>query len=186
MPAARITGGTLAGRVVRAPGRGRIGFRPTSARLREALFGVIGARIEEARFLDLYAGAGLVGLDALSRGAAEAVFIESSNALAGSIREHVKLFGLDSVARVVQCRLPKCLEQAGGPFSIIFLDPPYDDATASRTLEAVAQVATAEALVVYEHSSRYNPPERPAGLHIVERRVYGDSAIGLYEITESA
>jgi 16S rRNA (guanine966-N2)-methyltransferase len=154
--------------------------------LREALFSILGTRVDGARFLDLYAGAGLVGFEAVSRGAAHAVVVETSRARSASIREHAREFGIESNLTVEQGRLPAALDRLPGRFDIAFMDPPYGDETALRSLEAVAGVLCKGGLVVYEHASRYNPPERPAGLRLVDRRVYGDSAIGLYELTESA
>jgi 16S rRNA (guanine966-N2)-methyltransferase len=186
LAAARITGGTLRGRSVRVPGKGEEGFRPSAGRLREALFNILGTRVRGARFLDLYAGAGIVGFEAVSRGAVHVTFVEASRALAAAIRQRAVEFGVSERVAVEQGRLPGVLHRIGGLFDIAFLDPPYGDESASRTLEDVSAHLAEGGLVVYEHGSRYNPPERPAGLRLVDRRMYGDGAIGLYERTESA
>lgn len=182
----RITGGALAGRTVRVAGAHSPGFRPSAARLREALFNILGSRIVGARVADLYAGTGLVGIEAISRGAAFVVFVEASRTLARALRESLEALGIESANRVIAGRLPRALERLEGVFDIVFLDPPYDDPAATETLAAVSSKLAAGGLVVYEHSSRYNPPERPGGLQLVERRVYGDSAVGLYSASESA
>jgi 16S rRNA (guanine966-N2)-methyltransferase len=182
----RITGGELRGRVVRAPAGAGPGFRPTAARVREALFSILGVRVREARFADLYAGTGIVGLEALSRGAREVVFVEEQRALSRSIVEHCAQLGLREVTTVITGRLPSALRRLAGAFDVVFMDPPYGDSLAEETLAATRGHVAEGALVVYEHSSRYNPPERPAGLRLVDRRVYGDSALGLYQTSEGA
>jgi 16S rRNA (guanine966-N2)-methyltransferase len=154
--------------------------------VREALFSIIGARIRGVRFADLYAGTGIVGLEALSRGAREVVFVEEQRALARSITEHCALLGVGDVTKVITGRLPAALRRLQGAFEVVFMDPPYADSQGDETLAAIHSHVAEGALVVYEHSSRYNPPERPAGLRLVDRRVYGDSALGLYQTSEGA
>ncbi len=155
-------------------------LRPTAGLVREAIFNILGDRVDEAAVLDVFAGTGALGIEALSRGAARASFVEGDPACCQAILQTLARAGFASRATVIRGRLPGALKGVEGPFEIILLDPPYNSDVAEETLAAVAGLLAAGGLVVYEHGSRYNPPERPAGLVLQERRVYGDSAVALY------
>ncbi len=178
----RVTGGSLRGFQLAEPGGDRL--RPTSARVREAIFNVLAARIEDAAVLDLFAGTGALGIEALSRGAARAVFVENHRSSARSIVQSLARAGMSERGSVVRGALPGALDAAESPFDLIFLDPPYDSEQASPTLSAAAPLLAAGGLVVYEHRSRYNPPERPLGLTLSDRRVYGDTAVAFFVALE--
>lgn len=173
----RIAGGTARGIPLTEPRGHRL--RPTSGLLREAVFNILDDLVEGAAVLDLYAGTGALGIEALSRGAAGATFIDSEAASCQAILQTLARAGLAANATVLRGRLPAALASLRGPFNLIFLDPPYQDEEV-ETLLALPSLLAPGGLVVYEHASRYNPPERPAGLRLTERRVYGDSAIALY------
>ncbi len=177
-PRIRITGGSARGLPLAEP-RGRR-LRPTSGLLREAIFNIIADRVPGAVVLDLYAGTGALGLEALSRGARSCVFIDSEAASCQAILQSLGRAGFTSAAVVLRGRLPRALDRLEGEFGLVLLDPPYRNEDAAATLGSIAPHLAAGGLVVYEHGSRYNPPERPAGLRLLERRVYGDSAIALY------
>jgi len=155
-------------------------LRPTSGLVREALFNILGDLVQGARVLDLYAGTGAVGIEALSRGAAHVTFVEGEAAACEAILQSLARTGFGPQATVLRGRLPAALKSLEGPFGIIFMDPPYGLETADETLHLAPPLLADSGLLVYEHASRYNPPERPAGLHLQERRVYGDSALALY------
>lgn len=174
----RIAGGERRGLPISEP-RG-VRLRPTSGLVREAIFNILGDAVTGARVLDLYAGTGALGIEALSRGAASAVFVEGEQACCTAILETLARAGLAAQGKVLRGRLPAALRSAGGPFDLILLDPPYADESAPETLILLAPMLEGDGWIVYEHGSRYNPPERPAGLRLVERRVYGDSAIAFY------
>lgn len=148
--------------------------------MREALFNILGARVEGARVLDLYAGSGALGLEALSRGAAHVTFIDEAAAAVAAIEASIEAMGLGHLTRVVRGRLPTALDRLEGTFDLILVDAPYEDPRAVETLDRSHEKLAPSGTVVYEHASRYNPPERPAGLVPWLRRVYGDSAISLY------
>jgi len=122
----RILAGNAKGRVLKS--REGKGTRPTDSRAREMLFNIIGERIVDARFLDLYAGTGAIGLEAISRGAQSAIFIEQNTVACRVIRDNVKTLGVDEQAQVwnanVRSSLQKLLEN-GAYFDIIFADPPF-------------------------------------------------------------
>ena len=186
MPQARVrvTGGNLRGFQLAEPGGARL--RPTSARVREAIFNVLAARIEDAAVADLFAGTGALGIEALSRGARRAVFVESYRQAARAIVQSLARAGLAGSGSVVRGALPGALGSLEGPYDLIFLDPPYDSEEAVPTLGALAPLLAPGGLVVYEHRSRYNPPERPLGLEQTDRRVYGDTAVAFFTVLEGA
>ena len=180
----RVSGGELRGFQLAEPGGARL--RPTSALVREAVFNVLGGRVEGAAALDLFAGTGALGIEALSRGAARAVFVENHRGAARAIVQSLARAGLAERGTVVRGALPGALASLEGTFDLIFLDPPYDSERAAPTLAGAAPLLAAGGAVVHEHRSRYNPPERPPGLALVERRVYGDTAVAFYEPLEVA
>lgn len=179
----RIAGGTAKGMPLVEP-RG-VRLRPTSGLVREAVFNILGDRIDAARVLDLYAGTGALGIEALSRGASHATFVEGEAGCVQAILQSLSRAGFAATGTVIRGRLPAAIAKLeSGAFDIIFLDPPYNDESAEATLMALPRLLAPGGLVVYEHGSRYNPPERPAGLLMSERRVYGDSAVAMYALLE--
>jgi 16S rRNA (guanine966-N2)-methyltransferase len=178
----RISGGTARGLPIAEP-RG-LRLRPTTGLVREAIFNIIGDKVEESSVLDLFAGTGALGIEALSRGAARAVFIDAEQSSCQAILQTLARAGFADSASVLRGRLPNALSGIGEQFDIVFIDPPYDSDAAQPTLVEVHAVLREDGLVVYEHGSRYNPAERPVGLRLLERRVYGDSAIALYALQE--
>jgi len=160
------------------------GTRPTSDRTREALFNALATQLEldGARVLDLYAGTGAVGLEALSRGVAEAVLVESNRAAQAVLRRNVETVGLPGatvVGRSVASYLKAAPEQ---PFDLVFADPPYDlgDDELAENLNALAEPGwlAPQAWVVVERGARSGPPRWPAGLITPEReRRYGDAVL---------
>lgn len=178
----RLTGGVFRGLPIVEPRGHRL--RPSSSRLREAIFNVLGADVEDATVLDLYAGSGALGLEALSRGARHATFIDEAQASISAIEKTLSAMHLRDAATLVRGALPGALRRLDEMADIVLLDPPYDDESAPHTLDEVHRVLSPRGTVVYEHASRYNPPERPPGLILRQRRVYGDSAIALYALQE--
>ena len=174
----RVTGGEARGTPLVEPRGMRL--RPTSGLVREALFNILGDLVGEARVLDLYAGTGALGIEALSRGASHATFVEGEAAGCQAILQSLARTGLADRASVLRGRLPAALNSVSGPLQLIFMDPPYGLETAEETLHAAGELLTPDGILVYEHATRYNPPERPAGLILRERRPYGDSALALY------
>ena len=174
----RIVGGRVGGRTLHAP-RGR-GTRPTPERVREALFSILGD-VGGARVLDLYAGSGALALEALSRGAASATFVDSSAAAVAAIRRNLDELGLEGeVRRQRACAfLGRALEDAR-QYDLVFLDPPYRHATVlSRELsESIAPVLAPGARVIAESDPR--APLVLEGLSLLDERRYGDTMIRIY------
>lgn len=178
----RIAGGTARGLPLTEPHGLRL--RPTTGLVREAIFNILDDTVVGAAVLDVYAGTGALGIEALSRGAASVVFIDAEAASCQAILQSLSRAGFGDKAKVLRGRLPGALRTAEGHFDLIFMDPPYHEDTAVETLLLLSDRLTPTGTVVYEHGSRYNPPERPTGLVLTERRVYGDSAIALYALQE--
>jgi 16S rRNA (guanine966-N2)-methyltransferase len=172
----RITGGRLAGRRLSVP---RSDVRPSADRVRESLFARLGS-LAGKRVLDLFAGSGALGFEALSRGAEQVVFVDRSPAVLATLRANAEaLRVLDAVmlcrgeARAVLRRLA-----GGAPFDLVFLDPPYAGGALAGALPALmeAELLAPDALVVAE-SDRRHPPEPTAGLAVIDERRYGDTLI---------
>ncbi|KJL17314.1 16S rRNA (guanine(966)-N(2))-methyltransferase RsmD [Microbacterium azadirachtae] len=186
----RIIAGAAGGTRLDVPGQGT---RPTSDRVRESLFGALESMdaIGNARVLDLYAGSGALGLEALSRGARSAVLVERGRPAAAVIRRNVAAVrkalatstDSDAGAReptVVESAVHAYLTRATGPFDLVFTDPPYDlsDADMTADLVAVAPLLSSDAVVVIERARRATPPDLgAAGLSLIRERSYGDTAL---------
>jgi len=152
--------------------------RPTPDRLRETLFDILAPRIEGARFLDGYAGTGAVGIEALSRGAAHAWFLERNRAALSTIRENLDSLDLERrstvVAGPVLLTLPRCAAD------VVFLDPPYDlEREYAAALELLAEMRPA--LLVVQHSVRVTLPEERDALTRTRVVRQGDNALSFYE-----
>ena len=179
----RIIGGTAGGRRLRTPSGALT--RPTSDRVREALFSALESALGSLvglRFLDLYAGSGAVGLEAASRGAAAVTLVEQDRRTAGLIRQNVQDLGLPGV-QVVQGSVSHHLGPHGPstePYDAVFLDPPYERAPASVVEDLRALTGgwlAPEALVVVERSRRTAPVEWPAGYVAARSRAYGETVL---------
>ncbi|GAA1773025.1 16S rRNA (guanine(966)-N(2))-methyltransferase RsmD [Agromyces lapidis] len=165
----------------------RSGTRPTSDRVREAIFSALEARdaIHGARVLDLYAGSGALGLEAASRGAAEVVLVERAKPASEICRRNADAVGrADGGGHAVRVRVvPRAvaayLEGAAGPVDLVFVDPPYDlsETALAHDLELLAPLLSDDAVVVVERSSRSPEPVWPAGLAPERRRDYGETTL---------
>jgi 16S rRNA (guanine966-N2)-methyltransferase len=175
----RVVAGLYGGRrLVAPPGSAT---RPTSDRVREALFSILGPRVEGARVLDLYAGSGALGIEALSRGAASAVFVDHSARAIAAIRANLDALGIDAVVRRIEARAALRPSPATpDPYDLVFLDPPYRRAAElGRELsEALPAVLAAGARVVSE-SDRRAP--RALAFALTDERRYGDTIIRIHD-----
>jgi 16S rRNA (guanine966-N2)-methyltransferase len=173
----RIVAGAYRGRRIEAP-RGR-STRPTSDRVREALFSILGP-IDGVRALDLFAGSGALGVEALSRGAAEAVFVESDAQAVAAVRRNLEALGVD--ARVHRRDAFSWLESAATgeeAFDLVFADPPYSSAsrTAGRLSELLPPLLTDTSLTVTESDKR---DPLLLTLPLIDERTYGDTRIAIH------
>jgi 16S rRNA (guanine966-N2)-methyltransferase len=171
----RVVAGEFRGRRLQAP-RGR-STRPTADRVREALFSMLGD-VSGARVLDLYAGSGALGIEALSRGAASAVFVERDAAAVAAIRRNLETVGAGA-ADVRRQDVLRFLAAATGRFDLVFADPPYDSAPrlAAPLSAALPAVLDENALIVTESSKR-TPLELT--LPLARERTYGDTRIAIH------
>ncbi len=183
--AMRITGGSFRSRSLCAPRGERT--RPTSDRVREALFAVIAAEreVEGARVLDLYAGTGALAFEALSRGAAHATIVETAPAALGAIARNVDALAVRDRVRVVASRVERAARALapGAPYDLVFADPPYSrvaSGEAARALASLVSLFDPRDLVVLEHASR-DPPPAVDGLALASTRRYGDTSLSFYE-----
>lgn len=185
----RILGGKLKGRNV--AGSKKIltsdsdELRPTSSKVRESIFNILRTEIEDANFLDLYAGTGAVGIEALSRGAANVVFVEKSEVLSGTIEDHMRRLGQEDKTRVVRQTAEAFLIKASEKnpnFDIIFIDPPYASEEVGKVLPLIAEPGIMKngGTILVEHSSRKILPEEITGIRKIKTYRYGDTTVTLY------
>lgn len=185
----RIVGGTFSGRAIAAP-KGR-DTRPTADRARQAIFNILSAREDfdfpGARVIDLFAGSGALGLEAISRGAAFALFVETDAAARGAIRDNIEALGLFGVTRIHRRSATDLGQKPAGlgePFTLAFIDPPYAADLVAPTLAALAEGLWLQqgALIVIEQGER-EAPAQAAGFEEIDRRVYGAAQVGFYHFT---
>ena len=183
----RIIAGEFRGRRLAAV-KGRI--RPTSDRVREAIFNVLGPLVVEARVLDLFAGTGALSLEALSRGARDAVLVEDQGAALEVLRRNLASLGLENQVRVLPIPVQKALKRLAGQgerFTLIFLDPPYERGLALKTLTALQRfgLLLPAARIIAEHSQRESLPEQVGQLTLRQCRRYGDTQVAFYQVREN-
>jgi 16S rRNA (guanine966-N2)-methyltransferase len=177
----RIVGGRLRGRTLQTPPSREI--RPTSERLRESIFDILAHRfagvVEGARVIDVFAGSGALGLEALSRGAQSAMFVDSGAEAIKLLHANIAALSLGAVAQVRRSDATRLGKAPAGPaFTLAFLDPPYDQGLAAPVLAGLRQGGwlARDALLVVEESAKAEVG-MPMGLSVVEERVYGDTKL---------
>lgn len=177
----RIVGGTFRGRTIIAP-KG-MATRPTTDRTRESLFNIVDHAYdgcEGARVLDLFAGSGAMGLEAMSRGAAFAVFVEEGASARGAIRENVEALGLQGVTKIFRrdaTKLGALPANLGVPFTLVFADPPYGKGLGERALSAALEggwLARNAIILMEEVKGAFKTPD---GFEKLERRAFGETEV---------
>jgi 16S rRNA (guanine(966)-N(2))-methyltransferase RsmD len=176
----RIIAGTWKGRRLDAP-RWE-GLRPTSDKLRETLFNIVAPRVPDARVLDVFAGTGAVGLEALSRGAGSAVFVEQDRRAAALIAANVERCGARDRCAIIRGTAEQVLQHAiaGDPFDLVMLDPPYTFEPLAAVVSAAARHLAPGGLLILEHATRRTLPPI-GGLEPVRTVRSGDSTLTLFE-----
>jgi 16S rRNA (guanine966-N2)-methyltransferase len=187
----RIIAGKYRGRKLKSPPS--LETRPTSDRLRETLFNILAPRVKGARFLDLCAGSGAVGIEALSRGAAHATFVDQSRRMCGLIAANLDEFGIDEEESEVVCSEASAFLQrrvkAGskqGAYDIVFFDPPYAtdyEVVLEYVGEHEAQLLTEDGLMIVEHHKKKELKEEFGSLHRYRLLKQGDSCLSFYRRT---
>lgn len=181
----RIVAGEFRGRRILSP-RGRK-IRPTTDRVREAIFSIIADRLPGARVLDLFAGTGALGLEALSRGAAQAVFVDENREAVRLMRQNIALCGAQERARVIQGSVHRAMrvlaaELSGRDvFDLVFMDPPYGKGQVEGALLRVADIVKPTALVIVEHSSKDALPTELERWQKTAERKYGDTKVSIFQ-----
>lgn len=188
----RIIAGFAGSRELKVPAAGT---RPTSDRVREAIFSALEARnvIAGGAVLDLYAGSGALALEALSRGAASAVLVEKNPKAASVAHANCEIIrragNLDAATtKVVTASVSSYLASASATFDIVFIDPPYDvdNAEVEASLSALVPLLNDYAEIVLERSTRDAPPSWPAGIALARAKAYGETTIYWLEAEDSA
>jgi 16S rRNA (guanine(966)-N(2))-methyltransferase RsmD len=186
----RIVAGQYRSRVLKSPGKLRL--RPTSDRLRETLFNILGPTVEGSLFVDLYAGTGAVGIEALSRGAREVIFIEKHSAAVALIRKNLEQLGVTAGAEILAMDAQRGLDVLASRHMLadfVFLDPPYKEAGEyERVLDFLdgAHLLALAGHIIVEHGRRRELPERLTRLErsrIVEQ---GDAILSFYRLAMAA
>ncbi len=179
----RIIAGSAKGRRLKTP-IGSI-LRPTSDKVREAIFDIIGPGIKDSRFLDLFAGSGAMGIEALSRSAHNATFVDNRQSSVDLIRANLERCKFDKNFEIVHCDALQAIStliNRQRKFEFIFLDPPYNSELAMRSLEMLSagDLLTPETIILLEHPVKKPFPERIYGLKNYKARQFGDININLY------
>ena len=187
----RITGGNARGRKLAAPKSTQTFIRPTCDRVREALFNILGDRIRDSKVLDLFAGTGAVGIEALSRGAAFALFVDQSLDAGRLIEANLRAcfhrpqaafmpFDLEAASHLhpLVARIPPATR-----FDLVFMDPPYQKTLAEHVLIMVekADIIADKALVIVEEHRRVSLPAVIGALTVIDQRRYGETGLWFYE-----
>lgn len=176
----RIIAGRWRGTRLAALGKGDAGahLRPTPDRVRESLFSMLTSRdvIDGAHVLDLFAGTGALGLEALSRGAATAVFVENGRTGQRLIAENIAKLQAGDIAQVQRSDATRLGPKPEGPFDLVFLDPPYGKGMGKRAIAAIADRLTPQALIVWEENAFQ---EAPAGFELLDQRRFGEAHVTL-------
>jgi 16S rRNA (guanine966-N2)-methyltransferase len=180
----RVIGGALKGKKL-CPIKG-LTIRPTTDYLRESIFNILADCVADAVVLDLFAGTGSFGIEALSRGAASAVFVDKHSQAIKALDRNISACSLQERCVVVRRDVVRgltFLKSMSQAFNLVFVDPPYDRGLVNRTLHLLdrAQCTSQRAVIVIEHSFHEAAPEMVAGLRRIDQRQHGKTLVSFYE-----
>lgn len=178
----RIISGSARGRRLKGPPSHAT--RPMTDKIRGAVYNsLLSLGVEPVRVLDLYAGTGAIGIEALSRGAEHADFVDMGREPAAVIRDNLRSTGFDGKGRVHQMPVDRFIERASEPYDLIFMDPPYADPKIIPTLETLAssKLVQSGSIVVLGHSPRVEPPDQVGHFEALRHRCHGDTCFSIYE-----
>lgn len=175
----RVIAGSARGRKLKTPKGTSV--RPTSDKVRGAIFSILMSQrdLADASVLDLFAGTGALGIEALSRGASRGVFVEKDPRTAALVTENLGLTRFESVSKVIRADADKLDLASLGRFDLVFADPPYALVLTSRALARLGDVLAESGVAIVEHGIDA-PPPTPAGLEAFDRREYGDTGITFF------
>lgn len=186
----RVIAGKFRSRVLKGPGK--LHLRPTSDPLRETLFNVLGPSVADSLFVDLYAGTGAIGIEAISRGAREVIFVESHVQAARLVRENLESLGIRAGAELIEADAVRGLERLAHRHLVadfIFLDPPYEEPEEHlRVLEIIdkSHLLDAHGLVIVEHHRGMDLPDRFDRIELTRLLEQGDAALSFYRLAAAA
>ena len=177
----RVIAGEAKGRKLFSPS----GIRPTAEMVRESLFNILTKEILSAKVLDLFAGTGALGIEALSRGAGEAVFVDNNRLCEVAIRRNIVNLNFESRATIYRLKINKALKlfsRKGDRFDIIFMDPPYGSNLAITTLIGISRgnILSEEGIIVAEQCRKDIVSQVPEGLKMKRKEIYGDTIVSFY------
>jgi len=180
-----VTGGTGRGHRLKVPSGSRV--RPTSDKVKQALFNILGDRVIDAHFLDLFAGAGGIGIEALSRGAGRVTFVDSSRASLAVVRGNIEQTGYGDRARTELLKAETFLKRPSEPYDIIFLDPPYAEEIQPllELIDATRKVKHT-GIVIAEHFKKQPSPGQAGSLMLHREARYGDTVLAFYKMSEGS
>lgn len=176
----RITAGELKGRLIECPEDTKV--RPTGSKIRQAFFNILAQQVPHSRFLDLFAGSGLMGLEALSRGAQSLIAVEENRALVKLIESNYRRLNVKAEVICADVRrVLKVLEPES--FDLIFADPPYKSRLAESVLAEVGlcRLLSATGVLTIEHAREVDLPESTEHLQLLSRRIYGQTTLSFYQ-----
>ncbi|MEX2226227.1 MAG: RsmD family RNA methyltransferase [Dehalococcoidia bacterium] len=183
----RVIAGSARGRALKSPPKpkaaGKPGIRPTSDMVRGVIFDMLDALgADYQRVLDLYAGTGALGIEALSRGEGTADFVDSDGTAANVITENLRATGFAARARLHRFDAKQAVSRLQGPYTLVLSDPPYYDEDAFEAARAVAEspLATDATVIVVEHERRSAPPDALGPLPLYRSRRHGDTVVSIY------
>ena len=181
----RVIAGSCKGQRLQAPSRRAATTRPTSDRVKTIMFDILGARTRDAQALDLFAGTGALGIEALSRGASAVDFVESERDAVQLIHRNLRATHLENHARVIIRDAFAFLADRpeSSPYTLVFADPPYAQGLAEQMLDLLTRQPRLApgAWVVVEESARVQSLRVPQALHLLRQRAIGDTALYFYE-----
>ncbi|WP_372680369.1 16S rRNA (guanine(966)-N(2))-methyltransferase RsmD [Desulfosarcina sp.] len=180
----RVISGALKGRRLMAPAG--MATRPTADRIKESVFNILAGGVQAKKVLDLFAGTGALGIEALSRGAASAVFVDQAKAALSAIRRNLRELRLEDRSRVIQWNILRnlnCLVPERDSFDLVFMDPPYETNAISSALAGLSSCGalTTGARVVIEHSSREPIAQPMGGLVLIDQRRFGKTLVSFID-----
>ena len=179
----RVTGGIGKGRKLKVPAGSRV--RPTSDKVKQALFNILGQKVEGALFLDLFAGIGGIGIEALSRGAGRVVFVDDSRDSLKIIKKNVEQTAFTERAQVVASKAETFLKKTSEQFDIVFLDPPYSLAM-EPLLKVLAEsgILKPDSILIAEHFKKQPSIQQIGNLSLYRQAQYGDTVLTFYRLHE--
>ncbi len=179
----RITGGSGKGRKLKVPAGTRV--RPSSDKVKQALFNILGEKVQNALFLDLFAGTGAIGIEALSRGAERAFFVDDARESLNVTRQNIEQSGFGDRATITPAKAESYLKKTSEQFDVVFLDPPYShDQNELLNLVSASEILKQDSIVVYEHFKKQATVQKAGRLALYREAAYGDTVLAFYQVTQ--